>query len=147
MIPGGKEKEQQWLCLSPTRPERLCDSTSVLLNAGVDKTAGKWSWSILFLRFLLLLWDYNSTWTSASSILRLQTSLSSAVHHFLHFNILLASLATASNHTLLVFPVGLLHTMYLSSAQLPQKNSELKNAELYLDFSMHLSKLMRKHRD
>jgi hypothetical protein len=67
-------------------------------------------WNILL---LLLLRHYSPTWALASSILCLQASLSSAnLLQFLHFNIPLASLSTASNHQPLSLPTGLLLSVY-----------------------------------
>lgn len=49
--------------------------------------------------FLVLLWRYSLTWALASSVLLLQASISFAyLLRFLHFNILLAFLSTASIH-------------------------------------------------
>ena len=55
---------------------------------------------ILFSFSLLLhiLWLYIPTWALTFSILRLHASIFSANLQFLHFNIPLASLPTASNH-------------------------------------------------
>lgn len=63
--------------------------------------------------FILLLWRYTQATTLASSILRLQASLFSAdLLQFLHFNILLSSLSTASYHLPLGLPTGLLSPVY-----------------------------------
>jgi len=87
-----------------------------------------WGWSknlllflllllLLLLFILLLLWRYNSTWALASSILHLQTSLSSGeILHFLHFNVLLAFLSTSSSHLPLGLPTDFLPSTYPFSA-------------------------------
>jgi hypothetical protein len=70
---------------------------------------------ILFLLLFLLLlqWRYSPTWALVSSVLRLQTSLSSAnLLQFLHFNILLAPLSTAFIHLPLGLPNGLISSIY-----------------------------------
>jgi len=73
--------------------------------------------SLLLLR--LFLWRYSPTWALASSILRLQASLSSAdLLHFLYINVLLTSLSTASKHLPPRLPNGLLPSIYSFTALL-----------------------------
>jgi len=69
---------------------------------------------ILFFFFLLLhlLWLYIPTWALTFSILRPQASLFSADLQFLHFNNLLPSLSTPSNHLPLGLPSGFHSPIY-----------------------------------
>ena len=74
---------------------------------------------IYFIQFVacLLLWRYSPTWALASSVLHLQTSLSSADFlQFLRFNILLTSVSTVSIRLPLGLPTVLLPTVYPFSA-------------------------------
>ena len=77
---------------------------------------------------LVLLWRYSPTWALASSVIRLQPSLSSAaLLQFLHCNILIATLSTASIHLPVGLSTGLYPSMYPFSAFLGFLSSFILN--------------------